>query len=138
MGQGLKKLKIKSNARKNIIFYLYKMILLNQEINSDQAFETEDFNDYELKIIEKISKNWDKLIKIAETHLISTWKWSRLDALEKSILIYGAFEMQINQKAIVINELINFTREYIPGEKYKYINSILDKIGRDYEIIKNR
>jgi transcription termination factor NusB len=53
------------------------------------------------------------------------------------LLLYGAFEMSFTNKAIVIDVLIKLTKKYSPDESYKFINSILDKVGKYYEKIKN-
>lgn len=123
--------------RADIITYIYQSELLKKNLDSDLAFESGDFDNSQLKKIEAISKNYDKFQKIVSKYLKSSWSWKRIDPLERAILIYGAFEMSFLDKALVINEMVILAQGYIPGDNYKYINSILDKVGDYYEKIKN-
>ena len=122
--------------RADIITYIYQSELLKYNLSSDQAFESGDYDNNQLKKIEAIAKNYDKFKKIVIKYLKKGWTWGRIDPLERAILIYGAFEMSHLDKALVINEMIILTKGYIPGNNYKYINSILDKVGDYYEKIK--
>ncbi|RTZ68156.1 MAG: hypothetical protein DSZ21_02305 [Tenericutes bacterium] len=56
--------------------------------------------------------------------------------LERSILLFGAFEMMFKSKALVINGMVMISKGFIDDEKHKFINAILENIGRDYERIK--
>lgn len=123
-------------SRLKIINYLYKYELMLEKLTSDEAFESGDFTSREIKIIDKISENYEKLGKTIKKYLHESWTWERLMPLEKAILIFGAFELQIADLALVINELIIITKGLIPDNKYQYINSILDQVGNEYAKIK--
>ncbi len=125
------------NTRLKIINYLYKYELMGETLSSKEAYESVQYNDYELKVIDKIIGIYDKLVSTIKKYLISSWTWERLAPLEKAILIFGTFEMQIEDLPLVINELIIIARGLIPNDNYQYINSILDKIGNEYAKIKN-
>ena len=127
----MKNSRIKMRAR--IISYIYSYLVLDKTLDGITAFESGNYSDQEIKIIEVISKNFNNYKKIVESFLKKGWLWSRINPLEKAILIYGAFELNISDKALVINELIVITRGYIPGDTYKFINGILNKIGEFYE-----
>lgn len=127
----------KFNTRLKIINYLYKYELMNENLTSNEAFESGDYSDYEIKIIDNIARIYDKLIGTIKNYLIVSWKWERLAPLEKALLIYGTFEMQIEDLALVINEVVVIAKGLIPNDNYQYINSILDKIGKEYAKIKN-
>lgn len=123
-------------SRLKIINYLYKYELMAEKLTDDDAFESGEFNDRELKMIKKISENYQKLVKTVQKYLQTSWTWNRLMPLEKAILVFGAFELQITDLALVINELVIITKGLIPDNKYQYINSILDQIGNEYAQIK--
>jgi len=44
-------------------------------------------------------------------------------------LLYGTYELFLNNPKIVINEMINITKIYIPGTVYKLVNKVLDLIA---------
>ncbi len=59
------------------------------------------------------------------------WKFSRLNSLEKALLIMsytnGAILKEAN-KNVVINTAINLSKKYLDKDDYKFVNAILDKI----------
>ena len=74
--------------------------------------------------------------RIISSFLKEDWKWERIAPLERSILIYGTFELAVSDKALVINELVDITKGFIPGDSYKFINAILNNVGKYYEKVK--
>lgn len=120
-------------SRENIIFFIYRFELLNKQIETNVAFEQYDFSKSELEKINSIVKRYSFLKDITIQNLKDGWPWERMLPLERAILIFGAFEMLFTDKKIVINEMIEITKEYTIGDRYKYINSILDKIGKSYD-----
>lgn len=103
--------------RASVVSYIYKFELMGSEFSSVDAFESGDFESKELKVIEAIEKNYDKLTKTVKQFIKENWQWERIAPLERAILIYGAFELIINDKALVINELVTLTKGYIPGDE---------------------
>lgn len=125
----------KVKKQEEIIQYLYKYELLNKEIDTIDAFENYNFNKSQLKQIEQIKKLYPKLKAMIVKNL-NNWKWERIAPLERSILLFGAFEMMFKSKALVINGMVMISKGFIDDEKHKFINAILENIGRDYERIK--
>lgn len=119
-----------------IIEYIYTSELMGTPLNSAQAFESGDFDNQEIKKIEKITEKYDQFKKLIQKYLKGTWTWDRIAPLERAILIYGAFELMFRDKGIVNNGLVILAKGYIPGDSYKFINAILDNIGDYYESIK--
>lgn len=126
----------RSSKRARFIEYIYGFELMGEPFSHIQAFESGDFSDAELKMIEAIEKNYARFSKLAASYLNQNWSWERIAPLERAILIFGAFELTFGEKKNVINELISYTRGFIPGENYKFINVVLDKIGAYYEQVK--
>lgn len=126
----------KLEQRAKIINYLYSFELFDKSIDSVAAFESGDFDDREIKIIENIAKNYDKfkanIIKIIKVK----WSWERIAPYLRAILIFGSFDFLINPKNLVINELVVLTKAYAPDDSYKFINGILNTMGDYYEKIK--
>ena len=80
-------------------------------------------------IIEQIEAKYDSLKKIIIAALSADWEWERLQPLVRAILLYGTYELFLNNPKIVINEMINITKIYIPGTVYKLVNKVLDLIA---------
>ena len=73
----------------------------------------------------------DKLIK---KHLSDNWTLERINKVSLAILRTSIFEMKFqngSQSKIVIDEAVNIAREYGLEDSYKFINAVLDKIGKE-------
>ena len=80
--------------------------------------------------IEHISEI-DELIK---NHLSENWSIDRINKVSLAILRTSIFEMKFqngSQPKIVIDEAVNIAREYGLEDSYKFINAVLDKIGKE-------
>lgn len=119
-----------------IIEYIYTSEIMGNELNSIDAFELGDFDKKDIQIIEMIASKYPQFKKLIEKFIKQSWTWERLAPLERAILLYGAFELNIKEKGHVINGMVMITKAYIPGDSYKFINAILEKIGGYYDEIK--
>lgn len=115
--------------RTEIINTIYKYELFDQKVDSKQIFEDDNLDDNAIKIIEQIEAKYDSLKKIIIAVLSADWEWERLQPLVRAILLYGTYELFLNNPKIVINEMINITKIYIPGTVYKLVNKALDLIA---------
>lgn len=115
--------------RTEIINTIYKYELFDQKVDSKQIFEDDNLDDNAIKIIEQIEAKYDSLKKIIIAALSVDWEWERLQPLVRAILLYGTYELFLNNPKIVINEMINITKIYIPGTVYKLVNKALDLIA---------
>lgn len=115
--------------RTEIINTIYKYELFDQKVDSKQIFEDDNLDDNAIKIIEQIEAKYDSLKKIIIAALSTDWEWERLQPLVRAILLYGTYELFLNNPKIVINEMINITKIYIPGTVYKLVNKVLDLIA---------
>lgn len=115
--------------RTEIINTIYKYELFDQKVDSKQIFEDDNLDDNAIKIIEQIEAKYDSLKKIIIAALSANWEWERLQPLVRAILLYGTYELFLNNPKIVINEMINITKIYIPGTVYKLVNKALDLIA---------
>ena len=73
----------------------------------------------------------DELIK---NHLSENWTLERINKVSLAILRTSIFEMKFQngtQPKIVIDEAVNIAREYGLEDSYKFINAVLDKIGKE-------
>lgn len=125
------------SLRENVIGYIYSYELLERKLESNDAFEAGNFTDKEIKYIDKISLNYDVFKKLITQFTKKSWPWGRISVINRAVLIYGTFELSFNDKSLVIDVLIKYAKEFIPDDSYKFINSILDKIGGYFEKLKN-
>ena len=73
----------------------------------------------------------DELIK---THLSANWTLERINKVSLAILRTSIYEMKFqtgSEPKIVIDEAVNIAREYGLEDSYKFINAVLDKIGKE-------
>ncbi|QJR43957.1 transcription antitermination factor NusB [Mycoplasma miroungirhinis] len=115
--------------RMEYISILYQCELLEKDINIDKLFDDININENKVQTIEKLKFTLPKikhLLKLATNDR----QWEQIEPLIRAILIYGVFEMNFNEPALVINEMINITKIYSPGNAYKFVNGILDKFKR--------
>ena len=115
--------------RTEIINTIYKYELFDQKVDSKEIFKDDNLDDNAIKIIEQIEAKYDSLKKIIIAALSADWEWERLQPLVRAILLYGTYELFLNNPKIVINEMINITKIYIPGTVYKLVNKVLDLIA---------
>ncbi len=120
-------------SRMNVINVLYLYELTGEQLDSFAVHDNFDLSETEFKSLNWIIKKYDALKKVVCKYLKQGWSWNRLAPLERGLLLYGAFEMSFRSKSIVINEIITLAKGFIPGDSYKFINGILDKVAKDYE-----
>lgn len=123
----------KIELRENVIGYIYSCFVLEKEIDANDAFEIGEYSDKEVKIIGDVAKKQDSFIKLIKQFTKASWAWDRISALNRAILVYGSYEMLFNDKALVIDVMVKYAKEFCPDESYKFINSVLEKVGTYYE-----
>ncbi|WP_338984285.1 transcription antitermination factor NusB [Spiroplasma endosymbiont of Diplazon laetatorius] len=132
MEQNISKLK---NRRRKTIQILYRLFLLEENINKVKqevldGFQLETFeeelNNYIFDVLDNSSEYKEAISEL----LPETWNWSRLPRVIQAILINAVYEInkEITPKAVVINESIELTREYLPSFETAFVNGILDNI----------
>nr|WP_237076608.1 transcription antitermination factor NusB [Mycoplasma phocoeninasale] len=50
--------------------------------------------------------------------------------LTRAIIIFGEYELLSKDAKIVINEMVNIAKIFIPNDDYKFVNKILDLISK--------
>ncbi len=69
-----------------------------------------------------------------KTHLSPSWSMERINKVTLAILRVSIYEMKFqnfSQAGIVIDEAVNIAKNYGPDDSFKFVNAILDKIGKD-------
>ncbi|QGS51943.1 transcription antitermination factor NusB [Spiroplasma tabanidicola] len=122
--------------RRNTVQILYKVSLLNEQIDKIKQelldnTQFEEINDDLSAYITNVLNQFDDLKQELKKYIPSNWSWERLPNMIKAILISSAFEIinNINPKGIVINESLDMVREFLPSWDTNFVNAILDKLN---------
>lgn len=78
----------------------------------------------------------DEIDKVIEKHLSASWSMDRINKVTLAILRTSVYEIIYQKdidKKIVIDEAVNIAKDYGTDDSYKFINAVLDKIGKDEE-----
>ena len=76
----------------------------------------------------------DEIDKLIESHLSSLWSMERISRVALAILRTSVYELLFQNGAenkIVIDEAVNIAKDFDTDDSYKFINAVLDKIGKD-------
>lgn len=98
---------------------------------SETAKEEQTFASF---IIAGTVDHVDEIDKIIESHLSANWSMDRLNKVTLAILRTGVYEILFQKNVdskIIIDEAVNIAKEYGTDDSYKFINAVLDKIGKD-------
>ena len=118
-------------SREKIVFALYQHLLLNKEINEcfDNNFEELIVDDFVSSIKNNLIENKNNYIYEIGQFLVK-WSFDRLNLVEQAILLEAVSEIKLNlnEKAVIIDEAIIMCKKYCDEESYKYINGVLDNI----------
>ena len=76
----------------------------------------------------------DEIDKLIENHLSASWSMDRISRVALAILRTSIYEFLFQNGAeakIVIDEAVNIAKDFDTDDSYKFINAVLDKIGKD-------
>lgn len=123
---------IRHKLRIQLVTYLYQHLLLDKSIAAiivDEGLEptTED-QIYLLNNLYNIMENKAEYVQFITEHLNTDWKYERLLAIDRAILLCAISEYAIDEaaRAIVINEAVEIAKVYSSEDSYAFINGILD------------
>ncbi|MGI6709941.1 MAG: transcription antitermination factor NusB [Bacilli bacterium] len=123
-------------SRIRAMIYLYNFDLLNEEditlnttLESDLDYDINFFNE----LINGVIKNYKEIDKIISINL-TNWTIDRLSYIDRNLIRIGVYELKYlkTPKNIVINEIIEISKEYSQTEDYltsKFNNALLERIA---------
>lgn len=114
-------------ATKNI----YQMILNNESMKDVIAqYETKD--DFLMQLCNGVSENYEMLSLEVESKLRTGWSLKRLNVIDRAILLVASYEILFTDldKRIIINEAVENAKIYCDDDRHKFINGVLDQIGK--------
>ncbi|NLY62502.1 MAG: transcription antitermination factor NusB [Erysipelothrix sp.] len=123
----------RTEIREQAIICVYQSLLLNTdiyEVINNQVDDKKVKRDiFFLNITANVIEHKTYLQEMIESKL-NNWAFDRLGFLEQAILLVGVAELlsEDADKAVIINEAIEFTKKYAAADSFKLINGLLDQI----------
>ncbi len=87
--------------------------------------------DFSTSLVEGVRKQWEAIKESIQTYA-PQWSWERMDAITRSILLIGAYELLFCKDvppAVVMNEAIDISKEYGTAESAKFVNGVLNALA---------
>lgn len=104
----------------------------NEEVQTSET-EKEEYTFASL-IIAGTIEHIDEIDAMIESHLATNWSKDRINKVALAILRTSIYEMKFQngaQPGIIIDEAVNIAKDYGADDSYKFINAVLDKIGKN-------
>ena len=104
--------------------------------NTDISDSAKEERTFASLIISGTISHIDEIDKRIESHLSSAWSMDRISRVALAILRTSVYEIVFQNGAeprIIIDEAVNIAKDYDSDDSYKFINAVLDKIGKDEE-----
>jgi len=101
---------------------------------SEPAENAKEERTFASLIISGTISNIDEIDKRIESHLSASWSMERISRVALAILRTSVYEIVFqkgSESRIVIDEAVNIAKDYDSDDSYKFINAVLDKIGKD-------
>lgn len=87
--------------------------------------------DFSIALVHGVRKQWEAIKESVQTYA-PQWSWERMDAITRSILLIGAYELLFCKDvppAVVMNEAIDISKEYGTAESAKFVNGVLNALA---------
>ena len=108
--------------------------LQKDEENTELSDSSKEERTFASLIIAGTISHIDDIDKLIESHLSASWSMERISRVALAILRTGVYELLYQNGAetkIVIDEAVNIAKDFDTDDSYKFINAVLDKIGKD-------
>ncbi len=127
------RLKKRTRGRLLAINALYKYELLGDDPLRTAEEEKNNEKEIALEYLKKIYPNLNIIDKLIKKYLIN-WDFDRILPYDKSIMRFAVGEMLLYPDipvAVIIEEALKIASLFIDERGVKFINAILDKIGKE-------
>ncbi len=115
------------------IICVYQSLLLNKDIyeviNNHVEDEKVKGDLFFLNITTNLFEHFEYLKNIVSEKL-DNWEFERLGFIEQAILLVATVELLSKDadKAVIINEAVEYTKKYADADSFRLVNGVLDKI----------
>ena len=117
--------------REKIVFTIYQHLLLHKDLPAcfEDNFLEEEYDEFVVSIRDDLIENEENYIEEIGNYLVK-WTFDRLNLVEQAILLETVSELHLNlnDRAVVIDEAVILAKTYCDEDSYKYINGVLDHI----------
>lgn len=81
------------------------------------------------EIVIKSLKDVNEIKAVFQTNM-PKWRFDRLNALERAILLmsYTNAKVEQTEKRVVIDVAVRLAKKYLDKDDYKFVNAVLDKV----------
>lgn len=135
----------RTKIHENAMFCLYQHLfystlakeykkLLPEIVNDVMEQPFDQCDDFFKSIVYESVQNKKEYIDIISKNLSSTWKFNRLSLIEQAILLLFSAELANHrvEHQVAIDVAVDLAKRYCDENSYKFINAVLDKIGKHY------
>lgn len=125
----------RTQKREAGIICVYQSLLLKKDIyevvNNQIEDQTVKSDLFFLNITVNLFEHLDYVKNIVSEKL-ENWDFDRLGYIEQAILLVAVVELlsEDADKAVILNEAIEYTKKYASADSFKLINGVLDKIWK--------
>lgn len=123
----------RSEIREQAIICVYQSLLLKTDIFEVIDNQVEDGkvkrDIFFLNLTANLMEHRPYLQELIDSKL-SNWSFDRLGYIEQAILLVGVAELlsEDADRAVIINEAIEYTKKYAAADSFKLVNGLLDQI----------
>ena len=109
----------------------------SEVLEESPVLESEAIKDEKLFASLLVSGTIDRITEIDQLiseNLSDNWKIERINKVALAILRIAIYELKFQPDSvakIVIDEAVNIAKQFGADDSYKFINAVLDKIGKD-------
>ena len=116
-------------TRIKVVTAVYQHLLLNKDMVETFIDNFDNIDEYVGSIENDLIAHEDSYIETISNNL-NKWTFDRLSYIDQAILLVGTSEYNLNKdnKKIIIDEAVRIAKEYSDDDSYKYINGVLDNL----------
>lgn len=84
-------------------------------------------------IFQNATAERERYYQLISAHLAEGWRLERLGLVEKALLLSACAELEVcvaTPAKVVINEFINIAKAYFEDDEARFINAVLDRVGK--------
>ena len=124
----------RSQEREKAMIAVYQYLLVNRDVDTliEDTYERKkaEVDPYFTTLVHTAIDNAALYEGYINDVLKEGWKFARLGAIEKAILLCGCseFEMKQTQAAVIIDEYVELAKKFCDEDAYRLINRVLDII----------
>lgn len=119
---------MRRKERERAVIKLYERSMV-----SEPNFSFNDESEFTKNLINGVVKYEDSLNEIVNKYMVEGWSLLRLSKVDAAILKVGAYELLYldTPYKVVINEMVEISKNYSDPKVIKLINAVLDKISKE-------